>query len=335
MAISIKNDGIYIDGSKKLDYENVDAKTLQGKEPDAFASKEHTHEISEVSNLQDELDNKSDVGHGHEIADINNLQNALNNKSDVGHTHDDRYYIKTEVDDKLNFYALKTELIKGTKTNPATSPLEITTRTDGYYWFVVNGRLELLYVLFDKKYGDEKEADYVMVSQFGSDVGGYFPDLSMNDVGNLETNPNGVYSRFWLIDTFATNVNRYMIESKLNGNGEHSGEIIRFIDEQSVPANYEMGDTPGEVSGLRKLYTNADNWGNFGGWRHYNGHCCSVGQAHKSRPSNWFWNIGTNRAWYTGIPIASGCTYKGVDIEINGSGHESSLNRFYIGFPHN
>ncbi|EAX68387.1 hypothetical protein TVAG_556100, partial [Trichomonas vaginalis G3] len=55
---------------------------------DLKADKNHTHSISDITNLQETLNRKSDVGHTHTIANITNLQETLNRKSDVGHTHD-------------------------------------------------------------------------------------------------------------------------------------------------------------------------------------------------------------------------------------------------------
>lgn len=52
-----------------------------------FALTEHVHLISEVTNLQTELNSKAAVGHTHVIADTIGLQTALNNKADFNHTH--------------------------------------------------------------------------------------------------------------------------------------------------------------------------------------------------------------------------------------------------------
>ncbi|KAI5531549.1 phage tail repeat-like family, partial [Trichomonas vaginalis G3] len=52
-----------------------------------YSKKTHTHTIANITNLQETLNRKSDVGHTHTIANITNLQETLNSKSDVGHTH--------------------------------------------------------------------------------------------------------------------------------------------------------------------------------------------------------------------------------------------------------
>jgi hypothetical protein len=71
------------------------------------AEKTHTHDIADVTGLQDRLDEKADVGHTHDyttltniptefnpsshthvIDDVANLSSTLANKADVGHTHE-------------------------------------------------------------------------------------------------------------------------------------------------------------------------------------------------------------------------------------------------------
>ena len=77
------------------------------------ADASHTHEISDINNLQTELDGKQPVGsyaaasHTHAISDVTGLQSALDGKQPTGsyaaasHTHDDRYYTESEIDSKL------------------------------------------------------------------------------------------------------------------------------------------------------------------------------------------------------------------------------------------
>lgn len=48
----------------------------------------HTHIISDVANLQAELDNKAPVVHGHSISDVTGLQNELDNRAYIQHTQD-------------------------------------------------------------------------------------------------------------------------------------------------------------------------------------------------------------------------------------------------------
>lgn len=54
---------------------------------DARTPLAHTHPISEVTDLQTNLNAKSNVGHGHIIGDVSGLQNALNDKANTSHTH--------------------------------------------------------------------------------------------------------------------------------------------------------------------------------------------------------------------------------------------------------
>lgn len=48
------------------------------------------------------LNGKANSSHDHSISNITNLQLTLENKSPTGHTHDDRYYTETEMNTKLN-----------------------------------------------------------------------------------------------------------------------------------------------------------------------------------------------------------------------------------------
>lgn len=61
--------------------------TDSGFGPSSFALSSHVHLISEVTNLQTELNNRALLGHVHAIADTTGLQAALNNKADFNHTH--------------------------------------------------------------------------------------------------------------------------------------------------------------------------------------------------------------------------------------------------------
>lgn len=51
------------------------------------AASTHTHNISDVSGLQNALDAKSASGHSHDINGVSGLQNALDGKSASGHSH--------------------------------------------------------------------------------------------------------------------------------------------------------------------------------------------------------------------------------------------------------
>lgn len=49
----------------------------------------HTHAISDITNLQAELDFKSEPGHTHTISDTTGLQTALDGKAPTSHSHDE------------------------------------------------------------------------------------------------------------------------------------------------------------------------------------------------------------------------------------------------------
>ncbi len=48
------------------------------------------------------LSSKADSNHTHSISNVTNLQSTLDGKSGTGHTHDNRYYTETEMNTKLN-----------------------------------------------------------------------------------------------------------------------------------------------------------------------------------------------------------------------------------------
>jgi hypothetical protein len=66
-------DALDPDGSRTVSWD-----TITGK-PAEFPPESHDHAISEVTGLQDALDDKADATHTHEIADVNGLQDALDN----------------------------------------------------------------------------------------------------------------------------------------------------------------------------------------------------------------------------------------------------------------
>ncbi|EAX69937.1 hypothetical protein TVAG_014730, partial [Trichomonas vaginalis G3] len=68
----------YVDATKEYIF-----KWTEGTYP----QKQHTHSISDITNLQETLNRKSDVGHTHTIANITNLQETLETKANKTHTH--------------------------------------------------------------------------------------------------------------------------------------------------------------------------------------------------------------------------------------------------------
>lgn len=59
---------------------------ITGK-PTSFPAAVHQHDISDVTNLQDELEHKANVSHTHAISAVTGLQSALDGKSSTSHTH--------------------------------------------------------------------------------------------------------------------------------------------------------------------------------------------------------------------------------------------------------
>lgn len=125
---------IALDGKSDIDhthnYDDLEDKpslfdgtwsNLTGK-PTTFSPSAHTHEISDIDDLQDALDGKSDIGHSHDwgditgkpstfpasthshdISDITNLQLALDGKAPTSHTHTISQVtnLQTELDGKI------------------------------------------------------------------------------------------------------------------------------------------------------------------------------------------------------------------------------------------
>lgn len=77
-----------------------DVSDLQGQ-LDGKASTNHNHSISTITGLQGQLDSKASSSHTHSIGNISNLQAELNSKASSSHLHDDRYYTETEVNNLL------------------------------------------------------------------------------------------------------------------------------------------------------------------------------------------------------------------------------------------
>ncbi|EAX86875.1 hypothetical protein TVAG_135650 [Trichomonas vaginalis G3] len=90
-----------------------------------YSKKTHIHSISDITNLQETLNRKSDVGHTHTIANITNLQETLNRKSAVGHTHTS-FTTFTADDITLN----TTLPSKGPTIPPATSLVDTLMSND-------------------------------------------------------------------------------------------------------------------------------------------------------------------------------------------------------------
>ncbi|EAX81307.1 hypothetical protein TVAG_370290 [Trichomonas vaginalis G3] len=90
-----------------------------------YPQKHHTHSISDITNLQETLNRKSDVGHTHTIANITNLQETLETKADKTHTHTS-FTTFTADDITLN----TTLPSKGPTIPPATSLVDTLISND-------------------------------------------------------------------------------------------------------------------------------------------------------------------------------------------------------------
>lgn len=71
------------------------------------------------------LTGKANTNHTHGITNITNLQSQLDGKANSVHTHDDRYYTETEMDSKLNGKANSSH----THTASQISDLTVSTHT--------------------------------------------------------------------------------------------------------------------------------------------------------------------------------------------------------------
>lgn len=71
------------------------------------------------------LTEKANSNHTHNITNITNLQSALDEKANSVHTHDDRYYTETEMNTKLNGKANSSH----THTASQISDLTVSTHT--------------------------------------------------------------------------------------------------------------------------------------------------------------------------------------------------------------
>ena len=69
--------GVHFDATVSVDWSQI------GGKPTEFPPEPHFHAISDVTGLQDALDDKTDLNHKHEIADVNGLQDALDDKASV------------------------------------------------------------------------------------------------------------------------------------------------------------------------------------------------------------------------------------------------------------
>jgi hypothetical protein len=116
-------------------------------DPNSFSLTGHTHEISDINDLQSTLDSKSDTGHTHLVSDIDNISTYYYSKSEtisllsgytlIGHSHvvssitdiNTYYYTKTNINNILNGYTITGH----THTANEISDLSSYTGLTNYY----------------------------------------------------------------------------------------------------------------------------------------------------------------------------------------------------------
>ena len=91
------------------------------------ANTNHTHSITNITNLQSQLDGKANSAHTHDdrYYTETEMNTKLNGKANSAHTHDDRYYTETEMNTKLNGKANSSH----THTASQISDLTVSTYT--------------------------------------------------------------------------------------------------------------------------------------------------------------------------------------------------------------
>lgn len=99
----------YMDHRDKIKLDGID----DGANKTVVDSSLSSSSTNPVQNkvVNNALNGKANSSHNHSISNITNLQSALDNKSETGHTHDDRYYTETEMNTKLNNKADNANLI--------------------------------------------------------------------------------------------------------------------------------------------------------------------------------------------------------------------------------
>ncbi|EAX83044.1 hypothetical protein TVAG_146190, partial [Trichomonas vaginalis G3] len=88
------------DVDNKADKEYVDDAIAKEEEraENEYSKKTHTHSISDITNLQETLNRKSDVGHTHSISEITDLNVSLENKADKEYVDEKDNEIKERVE---------------------------------------------------------------------------------------------------------------------------------------------------------------------------------------------------------------------------------------------
>lgn len=92
-AGNLDDNAIYLTPDEEIDLSNYATKDeVSGK-----ADSDHTHVISDVTDLQTTLNSKSDASHVHTISDVTDLQTTLDSKSNSAHTHSEYMTVNNPV----------------------------------------------------------------------------------------------------------------------------------------------------------------------------------------------------------------------------------------------
>lgn len=86
MYLRYFSSGSWTSWSKFATTDDLTWNNISGK-PSSFTPSTHTHTISQVTNLQSQLNSKASSSHTHTIANVTNLQSTLDGKAASNHTH--------------------------------------------------------------------------------------------------------------------------------------------------------------------------------------------------------------------------------------------------------
>ena len=184
---------------------------------------------TEISRIDDALDDKADVNHNHDSAysaighnhddryyteseidtEITRIDNDLDDKADVNHNHDERYYTESETDTLLDGKS-------NTNHNHDSAYSAIGHNHDSLYSAIghdhnnlYNTKTEIANLLLGK-------VDIVNTAEFhnsicrGKDITSYYTDGSLKyRIGG--TNGYKLFEDLWLGDTITRNGRTYMI----------------------------------------------------------------------------------------------------------------------------
>lgn len=151
--------------------------------PETFTPSSHTHIISNITNLQATLDNKSNIGHTHNISNITSLQSLLDSKLNASsYTANDVLSKIKSVDGSGS--GLDADLLDGLHSSRFPIYYNLTMSSTSNYWY---------------KLGTARisESDNIMIHIYGGD--GWNSNASQNAYATLMIkagyNPSGGLTR--------------------------------------------------------------------------------------------------------------------------------------------